>query len=531
MWKVKLVGALLSLFIIGTVIFLVLDPGGDIYNQYLSLGGSSKSGFESKKEFNYQAEIKASKEENSNSNKGNREDLNNYFVPSDLTDKSALLTYINGLPVCYERKQMLTEGVNILGNAVYQLDSESHNNWNKETFNKIECSGFTAWCYNRIGITFKGSQSWSAPSTDGYADSADMKIISNEEAIPGDIGHIYKTERVGVSAGHVGIYFGKTETGQRIYMDAGGGAGKPVPRVKSNSDLDKRTFKILAMEDLDNKYYAGSGNNNGSSTSMLPSSGIITWDDSWEWSSNSKTHSVMPKVYKATSNRKDIVVALNPGHGSGQILSTKVNSYPDIDTLDKFANLEGKQSSQYANGGTPWLQPGHTAGASLVDGTTESEWCLQVCESTRDELLNMGYDVIMLRHDRSNGLDNPGRAIIANQYADIHVSIHFNSSDNASIRGMGAYFAGPVGFKYYNNIVNDSKKLSDLVLNEIQTISGAPKNDGFAEGSYSAPRYSRIPFTYIECGFGSNNNDSDWLKSNTTEIGKKVAIGINKYFN
>lgn len=68
MWKVKLVGALLSLFIIGTVIFLVLDPGGDIYNQYLSLGGSSKSGFESKKEFNYQAGIKENKEEKNNQN-------------------------------------------------------------------------------------------------------------------------------------------------------------------------------------------------------------------------------------------------------------------------------------------------------------------------------------------------------------------------------------------------------------------------------------------------------------------------------
>lgn len=71
MWKVKLVGGLLALFIIGTMIFLVLDPGGDIYNQYLSLGNSYKSGFESKKEFNYQSEIR------DNQNKQQQEITNN----------------------------------------------------------------------------------------------------------------------------------------------------------------------------------------------------------------------------------------------------------------------------------------------------------------------------------------------------------------------------------------------------------------------------------------------------------------------
>lgn len=70
MWKVKLICALLSLFIIGTVIFLVLDPGGDIYNQYLNLGENTKSGFESKKEFNYQSELADKKDEKNSQNSG-----------------------------------------------------------------------------------------------------------------------------------------------------------------------------------------------------------------------------------------------------------------------------------------------------------------------------------------------------------------------------------------------------------------------------------------------------------------------------
>lgn len=542
MWKVKLVGGLLALFIIGTMIFLVLDPGGDIYNQYLSLGNSSKSGFDSKKEFNYQSEIRDNQnkqQQGVNGSHGNKADLANYTVPDNLDDVDALRSYVNSLPICDERKKMLNDGLNIFKQAKYSM--QGHNNWTKDTFDIIECSGFVAWAYNRINIQFQGSAGFNAPSTNNYEESADMTIIDNADAIPGDIGHIFQSERTGVSAGHVGLYFGKNSNGERVYMDAGGGTGKPVPRIVRHSELDKRTIYIKAMEQLDNAYYASAGSSsssssvgqNGSNKSLdsYSSGDVLSWDDSWEWASNSKTHTAMPTVYKATDNRKDIVVALNPGHGSGAELSTKVNSYPDISNEAEFLALGG-EASQYAKPGTLWQQAGHTGGATMtaINEASESEWCLDVCNVIKDDLLSKGYDVIMLRTARVNGLDNPARAIISNQYADIHVSVHFNSASSASTSYMSAYFSPKIGFKYYDKIRANSEKLANGILTEMQKVNDAPKNQGFSEGNYSTPRYSSIPFCYVECGFGSNAHDANWMTNNKNDIGLKISTGIDNYF-
>lgn len=46
----------------------------------------------------------------------------------------------------------------------------------------------------------------------------------------------------------------------------------------------------------------------------------------------------------------------------------------------------------------------------------------------KDKLLAEGYDVVMIREEEDVQLDNVARTVIANNTADIHISLHWDST-------------------------------------------------------------------------------------------------------
>ena len=64
------------------------------------------------------------------------------------------------------------------------------------------------------------------------------------------------------------------------------------------------------------------------------------------------------------------------------------------------------------------------------DGTTEAAVTLKMAQALKTELLNRGYDVVMIRDGADVQLDNIARTVIANNTSNAHIALHWDSTGN-----------------------------------------------------------------------------------------------------
>lgn len=104
-------------------------------------------------------------------------------------------------------------------------------------------------------------------------------------------------------------------------------------------------------------------------------------------------------MYKASENRKGIVVGVNAGHGTSGGSSAKTLCHPD-----GSAKTTGGSTAAGATKATAV-----SGGMTFNDGATESSVTLRMAEILRDKLLAAGYDVLMVRDGSDVQLDNVAR--------------------------------------------------------------------------------------------------------------------------
>lgn len=69
-----------------------------------------------------------------------------------------------------------------------------------------------------------------------------------------------------------------------------------------------------------------------------------------------------------------------------------------------------------------------SGGMTFADGTAESTVTLRMAQIFRDKLLAAGYDVLMIRDGSDVQLDNVARTVMANNKADCHIALHWDST-------------------------------------------------------------------------------------------------------
>lgn len=149
---------------------------------------------------------------------------------------------------------------------------------------------------------------------------------------------------------------------------------------------------------------------------------------------------------------------------------------------------------------------------------------LEVSLKLRDILKERGYRVIMTRETHDVNISNSERAAIANEKeADVFVRIHCNGSEDSSI--MGTLTMCPTkNNPYCSQIYQESRSLSEYILEELCEKSGA-KNGGIIEtDSMSGLNWCKTPVTIVEMGYMSNPNEDK--KLTTWEYQDKLAYGI-----
>lgn len=217
-------------------------------------------------------------------------------------------------------------------------------------------------------------------------------------------------------------------------------------------------------------------------------------------------------------NKKDITVCVNAGHGTFGGGNKWVYSHPDKGY---------RYSSQYQLSNER-KSMAISQGAHFSNGITEAYLNLKVSKFLKEMLLKAGYSVLMIREDSDVRLDNIARTILANEYADIEVSVHFDSTEN----NKGMFYISPFHHSDYLSKYNikttyeRSEKLGDSIIKESRGLGVKIFNKGIRRGDMTQFAYSYIPNVIIECGDGK----SDMSNKNLNLIAEGIFYGIEKYF-
>lgn len=172
---------------------------------------------------------------------------------------------------------------------------------------------------------------------------------------------------------------------------------------------------------------------------------------------------------------------------------------------------------------------GGTSGC--VSGLAEYELTLQVSLKLQEELVNRGYEVVMVRTTHDVNISNSERAQIANDaQADAFIRIHADGYDDPTVHGATALCQTPDN-PYNGSLYEASKALSEAVLEEMAAEAGCKKRGVKETDTMSGINWCQVPVTIVEMGFMTNPEEDALLATEDYQykLAKGMADGIDKF--
>ena len=246
---------------------------------------------------------------------------------------------------------------------------------------------------------------------------------------------------------------------------------------------------------------------------------LISLDKSWLYADHTSVNSGAAVFYRATSNRKGIIVAINAGHGTS-------GSY-------NYYNLSHPDGSPKTTGGSTAAGNIWTVcdnyGMSFNDGASENNVVLNVAGYLRNKLLAKGYDVLMLRDEEYCQLDVVSRTVIANNIADCHISIDYDG-DGLSYDKGAFYCSVPDGIKGMyptSTIWQQDNYLGECMIAGLANVGVGIYSGRQIPIDLMQTSYSTIPSVDIELGNQCTAHDTGTL----SWYADGLAAGVDMFFS
>lgn len=255
------------------------------------------------------------------------------------------------------------------------------------------------------------------------------------------------------------------------------------------------------------------------SSTVSAQAGEVGLNPDWKYAGYSKIHSGKAILYRAEgANRKGKVVCVNAGHGTKGGSSVKTQCHPD---------------------GTPKVTGGTTAagattaaaissGMTFADGTPESQVTLALAKVLRDKLLARGFDVLMIRETDDMQLDNVARTVLANNVANCHIALHYDSTSS----DKGAFYMSVPNVASYRSMEpvashwQEHHALGDNLIAGLKGVGVKIFSNGKMEMDLTQTSFSTVPSVDIELG----DKVSDHSAASLDKLGNGLADGVEMFF-
>lgn len=221
-------------------------------------------------------------------------------------------------------------------------------------------------------------------------------------------------------------------------------------------------------------------------------------------------------------------------------------SHPSVNAAEKNTKKKimvaidaGHQSK--GNYDTEPIGPGARAKKAKVSSGTQGVYTkvpeyklnLTIAKKVKEELLDRGYEVYMVRDKHKVNLSNKERAEMANKSgAAILIRIHADGSTDSSVHGTSTLYPSQDN-PYVSELSTESLALSKDIVNAMCKATGAKNRGTIARDDMSGINWCSIPVTIIEMGYMSNKKEDKLMQTEKyqNKLANGICNGIDEYFN
>lgn len=243
----------------------------------------------------------------------------------------------------------------------------------------------------------------------------------------------------------------------------------------------------------------------------------ISWNPQWEYADYSQIHTDDVTLYRSLYEGRP-VICVNAGHGTSGGSSVKTQCHPD--GTPKVTGGSTSAGSAYATA--------VSSGATMLDGTPEAKVNLKLALIVRDRLLDAGFSVLMIRENDDTQLDNIARTVLANNNADCHIAIHYDSTDY----DKGFYYMSVPDVSSYRSMEpvashwQEHHALGESLLEGMRIVEHKIYSSGSMPVDLTQTSYSTVPSVDVEVG----DRGSDYSESTLNRIADGIVEGMKIHF-